>query len=372
MKMLLATIAILGLFANLVNAQSLSGEWPEAGGNISVTAAGDVVAAGLDFTSDGGLVPVDGTDAAPFTFFLSNTENQVTYGNLGSNVTFADGSTTMLSVGAKAGATVAASWGKGAEPVAFPVAQAAPVAPPVAATPGGNIGFNFSADREDAAVGATEMAGVVPQAYWNNWDGVPSSVEVASTGSTATAASPNAGAITDSDGDVLDGVSVNWEAWNAWNTDNGVSNGDNKLMNGYLDNNADNPTVTFSVSGLPADIADAGYDVIAYFGSDGNGRTGTVTDGTSTYSYSTFSQQGATFPEAYVRTTDTADGNPEANYAVFSGLSGADFTLMLNRGSNNSGLHAIQVVSPSVPEPGTHLMLVMGLLGILGFMRRRR
>ncbi len=136
MKKFIVAIAIAALAAT-VNAQELVGSFPAEGGNITVTASGDVAAAGLDFTSaSGSLVPAPGTDAAPFTFFLSNTANQVTYGNLGNNVTFADGSSTELSVGAAAGADdIVAAWGNGATPVAFPVGPSNPVVPePASAT----------------------------------------------------------------------------------------------------------------------------------------------------------------------------------------------------------------------------------------------
>ncbi len=132
MKRMLVTLAVVGLMAGFANAQTLSGSWPEGGGNISVTASGgDINAAGLDFTSAGGnLIPVDGTDASPFTFFLANTENQVTYGNLGTSVTFADGSTTELSVGAKGGAAdIVAAWGDGATPVSFDLLENIAVTP---------------------------------------------------------------------------------------------------------------------------------------------------------------------------------------------------------------------------------------------------
>lgn len=128
MKKFIVAIAIAALAAT-VNAQELVGSFPAEGGNITVTAeGGDVAAAGLDFTSaSGGLIPAPGTDAAPFTFFLANSANQVTYGNLGTNVTFADGSSTELSVGATAGTDdVIAAWGNGATPVAFPVGPSTP------------------------------------------------------------------------------------------------------------------------------------------------------------------------------------------------------------------------------------------------------
>lgn len=132
MKQLFVALSIIAL-ASVANAQTLEGSFPAEGGAISVTATGgNVDAAGLDFTSAAGnLVPAPGTDASPFTFFLANTPNQVTYGNLGTSVTFADGSTTALSVGAAAGADdIAAAWGMGAEPVAFAVTAAGGGDPP--------------------------------------------------------------------------------------------------------------------------------------------------------------------------------------------------------------------------------------------------
>lgn len=123
MKKLVVALCLFAL-ASFAHAQTLEGTFPAEGGNISVTAVGgDVAAAGLDFKSAGGnLITAPGTDASPFTFFLANTTSQVTYGNLGTSVTFADGSTTQLSVGAAAGASdIEASWGRGIEPVAFAV-----------------------------------------------------------------------------------------------------------------------------------------------------------------------------------------------------------------------------------------------------------
>ena len=49
-----------------------------------------------------------------------------------------------------------------------------------------------------------------------------------------------------------------------------------------------------------------------------------------------------------MRTEDTCDGTPQANYAVFEGLSGDAQTIQIIRGSNNSGIHGIQIVSVQV------------------------
>lgn len=79
--------------------------FPLGGGPISIFTSSELELAGLDFQSpEGNLIPVESGNATPFTFFLSNTPTQVTYGNLGSGVTFAAGSANEMSVGAVGGA----------------------------------------------------------------------------------------------------------------------------------------------------------------------------------------------------------------------------------------------------------------------------
>lgn len=214
-----------------------------------------------------------------------------------------------------------------------------------------SIGISFDSDREDATFDTGELAGIVPQANWNTAGFLPADAAVFTPGDTSAITSPNAGMITDSTGATLPGVTVNWSANNSWSTDNGISNGDNKLLNGYLDNSGANPQVTLDIAGLPAANV---YDAYVYFGSDGNDRTGSVSDGTNRFSYSTFSQQAGTFPGSYTLTTDVcpdasdvtcAGGNfPQANYAVFTGLSGGSVSITVDRGSSNSGIHGIQLV----------------------------
>jgi|GEM_PF-1973726 len=121
-------ILVFSSFALLSSAsqgETLVGSFPPEGGTISVTAVdGDVRAAGLDFISPGGgLIPSpDPPGASPFTFFLANTANQVTYGNLGSTVTISNGSTLELGVGALAGTSdIQAFWGDGPTPVPFSI-----------------------------------------------------------------------------------------------------------------------------------------------------------------------------------------------------------------------------------------------------------
>lgn len=145
---------------------------------------------------------------------------------------------------------------------------------------GGSIGFNFFSDRaRQAELAADEPAGVVPQQNWNNFTAVPAD-DGPYTWGTAEIASPNAGVITEDDegvAAVLPEVTVSWTALHSWDVPgNGSADGDDKLMNGYLDNDAGTPRITVSVEDLPATYTLPGYSVIAYLGSDENGRSGTV------------------------------------------------------------------------------------------------
>ena len=109
------------------------------------------------------------------------------------------------------------------------------------------------------------------------------------------------------------------------------------------------------------------YDVIVYFSSDADGRTGTVSDGTTTYSFSTMGVAATSGSNAILtQTTDTGAGNPGANYAVFSGLTGTSQTFTIANASDGMGFAGVQVI----PEPAT-----IGLVGVFGagvlFIRRR-
>ena len=221
---------------------------------------------------------------------------------------------------------------------------------------GPRIGINFTSDRDNAAeLGVDEIAGIAEFAHsnWNNIINIPAD-GAGIMGDETGINSPTAGEVTQSDGSTLADVTVNWSSVNAWNAANGTDNPDNKLMNGYIDNNGDNPDlVQIDVANLPSNYTSgSGYTVIAYFGSDGNGRTGTIgVTGSDTFSFSTDSAKNGDFPNAYVQTTDTGAGNPPSNYARWDGLKESNLEIRLVRGNNNSGIHGIQIIStePAVP-----------------------
>ncbi len=235
-----------------------------------------------------------------------------------------------------------------------------------------SIGVHFPSNRDNARLDPGEMAGVpnVVQVNWNSADGGTDAAANAS-GDTSNISLPSAGVLTDSNGATV-AASVEWTSNGTWNTANGTGSPDSKLMNGYIDAiGADSPFSTVRFSAIPYEI----YDVIVYIGSDGNGRTGEVTDGTTTYSYSTFSNDpnggGGFDPSDYLQTTDTGAAFPDANYAVFSGLTAPDVTIDIIRGSSNSGIHAVQVVD-AIPEPSSLILAALGGVFAVGAIARRR
>ena len=172
MKKFSSAIAICGLLfaANLATAGHGDGTllitYPVGGGPITLTASGgDVPAAGLDFTSaSGNLIPTGGTDASPFTFFLSNTPNQITYANLGSAVLFADGTSTVMSAGYSGGpdCDLTFLWGDSDPPVAFPACPF-DLDGPVTASPvrGSTLDFGLVARNDVFAFRLTDAIKII-------------------------------------------------------------------------------------------------------------------------------------------------------------------------------------------------------------------
>ena len=201
---------------------------------------------------------------------------------------------------------------------------------------GASIGINFVSDRNlSAQIVSDELAGhpSVAQKNWNNTNGDAS-------GSGSNLLGGN-GTLIDGDGNASRAI-VSWASNGTWNTNNGTNSGDNKLMNGYLDNiNSDGYARVDLYN-----ITYRHYDVYVYFGSDRNGRTGTIESSTAgqSFSFTTYSQQSGAFPDYYRLTTNQGGGNPVGNYCVFRNQSSGSFSLQINRGNGNSGIHGVQII----------------------------
>ncbi len=159
-----------------------------------------------------------------------------------------------------------------------------------------------------------------------------------------------------------------WVAWD-WNHPGQDADGswNNEMLNGYLNGGGSENSVSITLSEVPYAV----YDVYVYVVSDNNTRTGTVTDGITTYSFGVLDNMINSGGNALlVQTTDISGANPEANYAVFSGLSGDTQTFSTtfynaDGGFDYGGIAGFQVVE--VPEPAT--LVIMGLGAMI--IRRR-
>jgi hypothetical protein len=114
--------------------------------------------------------------------------------------------------------------------------------------PGGFFGTDYP------PMDPTEVAGVVPQANWNNAAG---NIVF------------NMGPLTDQNGIALNGTSVTWGALYTWTTGIPDAPGDSRLMGGYIDSNEVSFTLV-SVQGLSA-LTTGSYDVYVYSNGDGHG-----------------------------------------------------------------------------------------------------
>ena len=198
----------------------------------------------------------------------------------------------------------------------------------------GTVGTDFRS-------GAGDIAGVVPVGNWTGtWNG--------------SFAQFGHGDMIDSDGNLttidmnvvgfndfsIQGSQMAQDADGTWNR---------ALLNGYSNAGAavDPPVSTVTID----EISYSSYDIYVYFGSDDASRSGTVTDGTTTYSFNVLDDMVAGPNAVFQQTTDTGAGNPEANYAVFSGLSGAMQTITVNI-PDFGGVSGVQIVDtgPSILE----------------------
>ena len=219
-----------------------------------------------------------------------------------------------------------------------------------AATPAGAPGIvSWNYDRYGTVSGAA-LAGVVAATNWNNsYPNDPVANLLDNTG-------------------VPTSVAIAYNSYGTWSIQNSHPGADangsynKELLNGYLNSGAGQIPTTSSVN--LTQIPFSYYNLYVYFSSDTAGRTGTVTDGTTTYSFSTTGSSSITAANAVLaRTTDTGTGYPAANYALFAGISGGTKTITCNI-PLFGGIAGFQLVPQTDPLPDAILSIQLSGDGV--------
>jgi hypothetical protein len=228
-------------------------------------------------------------------------------------------------------------------------------------------GINNDPNTNADALAATAVAGVMPQANWNN--------DATLVGSAGT---HTISQLMDSTG-TRTSVSLSVNANDSWFSGTGSSDPNHMLLNGIIKASTSQPTATYTFNGL---TPGATYRLIAYTMEDTGRTDNTVTVGST--KYITTAQTGADFTGAFVRGTNTDPNGTRdvANYVEFDDVTAdANGQLVLTDhwdgtpvAQNGAGIAGFQLeqAGGAVPEPASAVLLGLGALVLVGVARLRR
>jgi hypothetical protein len=187
------------------------------------------------------------------------------------------------------------------------------------------IGIDFVGSNP-AAMGSTEIAGVVAKSNWNNATG-------------ATRSSPLA--LVDESG-AASGATVTWSASSTWRLPAADQPGNRRMMTGYL-NTTDTSVTTVTVAGLTL----RSWDVYVYMDGDNGAATRTAAYRISGSGITTTSVNATDAANTNFTGTFTPAANSAGNYVKFT-VTAAGFTITgtpgTSTGTRRAPINAIQIV----------------------------
>ena len=227
------------------------------------------------------------------------------------------------------------------------------------------IGMNFGSDENSGILSPDEVAGVsyVAQGNWNKILGQSGTVEnlVAENNGKAEVSKV-----------VVEFTSNNlWASTGRGEENNRFTGADATLMTGYLDSAAATTTHA-KITGIPAALVSAGYDVYVYaLGGVASGRGGAyrVVDAAGVVLKDYVRLQGIQNPTSFVEVPAGSKEYGIGNYIVFRGLKSASITVEATTADGlgvgnpaRAPINAIQIAS-AVQPPSTNVKVTVARTG---------
>ena len=200
-----------------------------------------------------------------------------------------------------------------------------------------SIGINFEGRGDPTPLANNEVAGVVPQAEWNNIVSEPFV-------GTAPSLTDNAGNFTV--------VTLTFEANDSWNSDGGTVTPNEKLMYGIMKMRGEGNSALYTFDNVPA----GSYDVYLYTSMNGDGHfiDTSINGGTTNYTICQHQFTNETFIQA-TNTVNLPASRDYGNYVKFTGVSpvGGQIVITATIASGEIGTPAIQLVGTGTFPPNT-------------------
>jgi hypothetical protein len=239
----------------------------------------------------------------------------------------------------------------------------------VGGSPPGDNGFEGGGAV--TAMQPNEVAGVVPQAFWNDaGTSGQGNINVNAVGNLP------AGSLVNNSGATVPNASVAWSSFNSFSTLTPDIAGNDRMMRGYIDTANNDPYTSsdalVTVSNLPNAYASGGFNLYVYY--DGLINVGAANrvgqyeifngpDTSGSLLGTIYGADTESFDGTFVQANGTSATNATSgNYIEFTGLHASTFTLQAFGVAGDvprAPINGFQIVAET-PEPSSLVLLAIG------------